>query len=96
MMTAREINEVDRRSRRGKVGLEVASSIRIQIDRGGISHILQDQTDSQLEVKLMVDCRRWLSIGVAGGCRGARSEGETKARRSRIVSNDEEVEDDCG
>ena len=47
-------------------------------------------------MKLMVDCRQWLSMGVAGGCRGAQSEGKTKPMRSGIVSIDEEVEDDCG
>ena len=61
----------DGRSLRGEVGLETSSLIRTRIDNGGVgrSRIVQtrsDLIDGRLEVKLMVECRRWLSMGGSG------------------------------
>ena len=99
MMTTREICEDDGRSRRGEVELEAISLIRIRISNG-----VRSKPDLAHEVVFNRQCAQGeadtrlqavISMGMTGGCRGARSEGEPEARRSGIVSKNEEVEDDC-
>ena len=84
----------EKSSSRQRVCFELGSAT-ATAHRSRTLQTMSDLIGGRLRVKLMVYCRRWLSMEVASSCRGARSKDETKVRRSKIISSDEEVEDDC-